>query len=76
MLALSLFRRRQPEYYAQLDQRGHCLALWQLSQRPSEGKWERVTELDPRWIGSLLPAHAVLPSRERSRANRWRLHHA
>ncbi|SDS94698.1 hypothetical protein [Halopseudomonas sabulinigri] len=75
MFALDLFKRRQRQYFAQLDLRGHCVALWELDQPPASGNWVRVHELDPRWIGRPLPAHAVVAPQPRHQRS-WRLQHA
>ena len=37
MFALDLFKRRQRQCFAQLDLRGHCVALWELDQPPASG---------------------------------------
>ncbi|MEH6688561.1 MAG: hypothetical protein V7693_15045 [Halopseudomonas sabulinigri] len=76
MFALRLFQSRQRKCYAQLDHRGHCVALWELHQPPAEGNWVCVTELNSRWIGSALPSHALLPNQPRASAGRWRLQQA
>ena len=72
MLGLSLLLRRQRKYYAQLDQRGRCISLWELKQPPTGDHYVRVTELNCRWIGGPLPAHALVPASTVS-SQRWRL---
>ena len=75
MFALDLFKRRQRQCFAQLDLRGHCVALWELDQSPASGNWVRVQELDPRWIGQPLPTHALVAQPPR-RQHSWRLQQA
>lgn len=75
-----MFARRLPQAhhrgcYAQLDQHGICVALWDLQRRPAEGNWVRVTALNPHWIGAALPNHALQPTAERASISRWSLQH-
>jgi len=75
MFALDLFKRRQRQCFAQLDLRGHCVALWELDQPPASGNWVQVHELEPRWIGGPLPAHALVAQQARKQQG-WRLQRA
>ncbi|MBA6420510.1 hypothetical protein ACS8E9_08115 [Pseudomonas neustonica] len=75
MFGLSLLLRRQRQYYAQLDQRGRCVALWELKRAPAGDNWARVTEINFRWIGAPLPRHALLPAQTVTSSQRWPLQH-
>ncbi|MFN3579553.1 MAG: hypothetical protein ACK4VV_03665 [Pseudomonas sp.] len=48
-------------HFARLDQQGRCTSLWTLQERPEQGRWIEVTELNPTWIGQSVPLEAQCP---------------
>ncbi|WP_339843786.1 hypothetical protein [uncultured Halopseudomonas sp.] len=50
--------RKQPRFYARLDEMNRCETLWAACNPPDTGRWVEVVELNPFWIGKTLPASA------------------
>lgn len=56
-----LFASRRPlRHFALLDNQGHCRALRQCQDCPSNGNWVEVHESRLAWLGAALPVSARL----------------
>lgn len=61
MNLLSLLKpRARRRRFALIDTRGICRALRETRTAPGEAGWVEVTELQPHWLGQMLPIEARL----------------